>query len=513
MNLPEFGQVSSGRLHHVLLVSLLLWCIAACGWWELETGVPEQPPLHVLPIPARTTHDPIAIALAEDIGRGDLTSRYFVGVERRTARLFAKQPAVAAGVETAGEVFRRVDPQLEISVVRASGSRLESGQTVIEVAGSVRSILTAERVALNFLQQLSGVATMTRRYVDAVVGTKARILDTRKTTPGLRALEKAAVVAGGGTNHRFGLFDMVLVKDNHLAAETELAHLQEAIRRCRTENPTLRIEIEADARSTRCRRFLTLMGVDVILLDNMTARGTHGVRCSFAAGRVQLEASGGVTLETVAAIAATGVDFISVGALTPLCPGDRLLAGTHMRAAVSPAMNAPSTRGFSPLCALRRCISPPPISPANWPRPWARSKRASRNCAGQDSRSKNAPASASGCSARPTVSSPTTSSPDLGPCALIREILVFNETSSTNDYATQRGFGRAPPGGVAVFAERQTAGRGRFGRSWASASHRGLWFSLLLRPTMPIQFWLPPRPTWTAAALARERSKTPSACR
>ncbi|MEI9897060.1 MAG: carboxylating nicotinate-nucleotide diphosphorylase [Chthoniobacter sp.] len=178
----------------------------------------------------------------------------------------------------------------------------------------MRSLLTAERVALNFLQQLSGVATLTRRYVDAVAGTKARILDTRKTTPGLRALEKAAVVAGGGHNHRFGLFDMVLVKDNHLAAKTELRHLQEAIRQCRAENPGLRVEVEADTLD-QVRRFLTLMGVDVILLDNMRpAELAEAVQ--IAGGRVQLEASGGVSLETVAAIAATGVDFISVGALT-----------------------------------------------------------------------------------------------------------------------------------------------------------------------------------------------------
>jgi nicotinate-nucleotide pyrophosphorylase (carboxylating) len=267
-----------------------------------------------LPVAVRSTHDPIAIALAEDLGRGDLTSRYFVGLERRTARLFTKEPAVAAGVEIAAEVFQRVDPQAAIAMVRASGSRLEIGQAVLEVTGAVRSILTAERVALNFLQRLSGVATLTRRYVDAIAGTKARILDTRKTTPGLRALEKAAVLAGGGYNHRFGLFDMVLVKDNHLAAETELRHLQDAIRKCRAENPHVRIEIEADTLH-QVRRFLTLMGVDVILLDNMPlADLAEAVRLT--AGRVQLEASGGVSLETVAAIAATGVDFVSVGALT-----------------------------------------------------------------------------------------------------------------------------------------------------------------------------------------------------
>jgi nicotinate-nucleotide pyrophosphorylase (carboxylating) len=280
--------------------------------------VPEPPRLHVLPTPIRTAHDPVAIALAEDIGRGDLTSRYFVGTERRGARLFVKEPAVAAGVETAAEVFRRVDPQIAVTIVRASGSTLERGQTVLEINGTVRSILTAERVALNFIQRLSGVATLTRRFVEAVGSHKTRILDTRKTTPGLRALEKAAVVAGGGQNHRFGLFDMVMVKDNHLAAETELQHLQAAIRRCQVENPGLRIELEADTLD-QVQRFLTLMGVDVILLDNMTpADMANAVK--FGSGRVQFEASGGVTLDTVAEIAATGVDFISVGALTHSAP-------------------------------------------------------------------------------------------------------------------------------------------------------------------------------------------------
>jgi len=276
--------------------------------------VPEQPALHVLPNPARSAHDPIAIALAEDIGRGDLTSRYFVGTEKREAWIFAKEPAVVAGVETAAEVFRRVDPQMGVSVIRASGSAVEKGQTVLEISGAVRSILTAERVALNFIQRLSGVATLTRKFVDAIAGTKTQILDTRKTTPGLRALEKAAVVAGGGRNHRFGLFDMVMVKDNHLLAETDLHRLQDAIRRCRADHPEVRIELEADTLD-QVRRFLTLMGVEVILLDNMRLEEMKEA-VELGAGRVQFEASGGVSLDTVAGIAATGVDFISVGALT-----------------------------------------------------------------------------------------------------------------------------------------------------------------------------------------------------
>ncbi len=273
-----------------------------------QSAIRKQQPL------TGPAHDPIAIALAEDIGPGDLTSRYFVGTERKSARIFAKEQAVAAGIETAAEVFCRVDPQLEVTIVNASGSRLETGDTVLEICGAVRSILTAERVALNFIQRLSGVATLTRRFVEAVGPHKARILDTRKTTPGLRALEKAAVRAGGGQNHRFGLFDMVMVKDNHLAADIRLPHLHDTILRFRKENPDVRVELEADTLE-QVRRFLTLDGVDVILLDNMPpAEMTEAVR--LGAGRVQFEASGGVSLETVPAIAATGVDFISVGALT-----------------------------------------------------------------------------------------------------------------------------------------------------------------------------------------------------
>jgi nicotinate-nucleotide pyrophosphorylase (carboxylating) len=258
--------------------------------------------------------DLIATALAEDIGSGDLTSQFFVADAVKSARIFAKEAAVAAGVELAVEVFRRVDPALEVRAVKASGSALAAGDTVVELRGSVRSILTGERVALNFLQRLSGVATLTRRYVEAVVPHRARILDTRKTTPGLRALEKAAVVAGGGVNHRMGLYDMVMVKDNHLAAQSTLAELQAAIASFRAAHPGVRVEVEAD-RLEQVRGFLTLTGIDVILLDNMSSAQLR--ECvQLVAGRIPLEASGGVNLDTVNAIAATGVDFISVGALT-----------------------------------------------------------------------------------------------------------------------------------------------------------------------------------------------------
>ena len=260
------------------------------------------------------THDPIAIALAEDLGPGDLTAAFFVDRRPGAARLFAKEPAVAAGVETAAEVFRRVAPEAQIEVLCADGARLLPGEAVLRVEGPLPSLLSAERVALNFLQHLSGIATLTRRFVDAVAGTRARILDTRKTIPGLRALEKAAVRAGGGTNHRMGLYDMVMVKDNHLAAGTSPAQLQAAISRLKQAHPNVRVEIEADT-LTQVESFLSLTGVDVILLDNMTLADLRSA-VALSAGRVPLEASGGVTLETVAAIAATGVDFISAGALT-----------------------------------------------------------------------------------------------------------------------------------------------------------------------------------------------------
>jgi nicotinate-nucleotide pyrophosphorylase (carboxylating) len=263
------------------------------------------------------THDPVAIALAEDIGSGDVTSQYFVPAEQRGfARIIAKEEgAVLAGVETAAEVFSRIDEELLVALLRAPGERLARGEAVLEVRGRVRPILTAERVALNFIQRLSGVATLTRRFVDAVAGTGARILDTRKTTPGLRALEKLAVVAGGGVNHRFGLYDMAMVKDNHLAAGDDAAFLQNAIQRLRTERPGVRVELEADTLE-QVRVFLALEGVDVILLDNMTPETMRGAVRQRGGRGVKFEASGGVTLESVRAIAESGVDFVSIGALT-----------------------------------------------------------------------------------------------------------------------------------------------------------------------------------------------------
>jgi len=260
-------------------------------------------------------HDPIALALAEDIGSGDLTSLYFVPkAATSTARIFAKEPGVVAGVEVAAAVFQQVDPKLSIQVVRESGTALVPGDTVLTVSGRTQSIVTGERVALNFLQRLSGVATLTRRFVQAVEGTGVRILDTRKTTPGLRVLEKQAVKAGGGTNHRMGLYDMVMVKDNHLLAEDRSSELQASLLKLRADHPKVKVELEADTLE-QVQRFVAIEGVDFILLDNMDVE-TLKAAVALRTGAIQFEASGGVNLQTIRAIAETGVDFISVGALT-----------------------------------------------------------------------------------------------------------------------------------------------------------------------------------------------------
>ncbi len=189
-----------------------------------------------------------------------------------------------------------------------------SCHVIIEVRGLARSILKAERVALNFLQRLSGIATLTREFVNAIGDHPAKILDTRKTTPGLRALEKAAVVAGGGSNHRFGLYDMVLVKDNHLATIRGLSSFADQIRQLRHERPNIRIEVEADGLE-QARAFVETPGIDVILLDNMTPAQIREA-VALRRNNIQFEASGGITLKNVKRVAATGVDYISIGALT-----------------------------------------------------------------------------------------------------------------------------------------------------------------------------------------------------
>src|SRR4029077_1533214 len=192
-------------------------------------------------------YDPIAAALEEDIGDGDVTTDFFVPETlHATGRIIVREKAVVAGTGAAAELFRKVDPATDVQINRHDGDDVAAGDVIIEVRGFARSILKAERVALNFLQRLCGIATLTREFVNAVGNHSAKILDTRKTTPGLRALEKAAVVAGGGINHRFGLYDMVLIKDNHLGTLGGLSTFADRIRRLRQERPNIRIEVEAD---------------------------------------------------------------------------------------------------------------------------------------------------------------------------------------------------------------------------------------------------------------------------
>jgi len=260
-------------------------------------------------------YDPIAAALKEDIGDGDVTTDFFVPETlHATGRIIVGEKAVVAGTGAAAEVFRQVDPSTDVEISHSDADEVGAGDVIMEVRGLARSILKAERVALNFLQRLCGIATLTREFINAIENHSAKILDTRKTTPGLRALEKAAVVAGGGVNHRFGLYDMVLIKDNHLATLGGLSTFADRIRRLRQERPNIRIELEADDLE-QVRAFVEIDGIDVILLDNMAPAQ---IREALALRRnnIKFEASGGITLKNVKRVAATGVDFISIGALT-----------------------------------------------------------------------------------------------------------------------------------------------------------------------------------------------------
>jgi nicotinate-nucleotide pyrophosphorylase (carboxylating) len=254
-------------------------------------------------------------ALAEDVGAGDVTTALLVPADARgRAVLTQKAPGVLAGLRVAEAVFHRVDPSLRWHAHASEGVWGEPGTRVAEVAGASRSILTAERVALNFLQRLSGVATLTARYVQAVEGTGARMLDTRKTTPGLRVLEKQAVLAGGGVNHRFGLYDAILVKENHAAMAGGVG---EATRLALAGAEGRPVEVECQTLDEVGEALAA--GAPRILLDNMTNSELREA-VALTAGRAELEASGGVSLETVRSIAETGVDFISVGALTHSAP-------------------------------------------------------------------------------------------------------------------------------------------------------------------------------------------------
>jgi nicotinate-nucleotide pyrophosphorylase (carboxylating) len=261
----------------------------------------------------------IALALAEDIGTGDLTAESVVP-ESATASgvMLLKQDGVISGLETIPAIFRAVDTEIVWQASVKDGDRLTTGTIVGEVSGPARSILTGERTALNFIQRLCGVATMTASYVREIEGTSARIVDTRKTTPGMRILEKQAVVDGGGSNHRIGLFDGVLIKDNHIAAMGGDSAIGDIIRQARRAVPhTVRIEIEV-ATLPQLGKALDA-GADIIMLDNMSVAMMREA-VAITAGRALLEASGGVNLSTVRAIAETGVDLISIGALTHSAP-------------------------------------------------------------------------------------------------------------------------------------------------------------------------------------------------
>lgn len=258
----------------------------------------------------------VKLALDEDVGPGDATTLATVpesAVARAVMR--AREPLVAAGLPLADAAFREMSPAVQIQRLVEDGGRVQSNGVLMEITGPARALLSAERVALNFVQRLSGIATLTAQFVDAVKGTRTQILDTRKTTPGWRRLEKYAVTCGGGHNHRFGLFDRVLIKDNHLAAlrDAKPNAVAAAVRQARIHYPSLQIEVEADTLD-QVEQALAA-GADQILLDNMDPVQLR-LAVQKCKDRAQTEASGGVGLATVRAIAETGVDFISVGALT-----------------------------------------------------------------------------------------------------------------------------------------------------------------------------------------------------
>jgi len=255
--------------------------------------------------------------LREDIGRGDLTSEsIFLPEQTGSARIVGREPFVVAGAELiGGRVFKAQNPVIEISDPVADGTVVKAGQVLFSVSGPVLDLLKAERVALNLLQRVSGIATMTARFVEAVKDYPVRITDTRKTTPGLRILEKYGVTAGGGFNHRFNLADGILIKDNHIAACGSIADAVEKVRRSAPH--TIRIEVETD--TIEQVRECVDCGVDIIMLDNMSPQMMREA-VQFIGGRALVEASGGISLDTVRAVAGSGVDIISIGALTHSAP-------------------------------------------------------------------------------------------------------------------------------------------------------------------------------------------------
>ncbi len=267
--------------------------------------------------PAQSWRRLVELALEEDVGPGDATTPVVVEADRRgNARIEARQDLVACGLGVAGAVFHAVDPQLRFEPRVAEGASVPAGEVLAEVAGSLRAILTAERTALNFLYRTCGVATWTRRFVDAVAGTGTRIVDTRKTLPGWRVLDKYAVAVGGGVNHRVGLYDGVLLKDNHIALAGGVTEAVKAARAAAPANLRIQVEVESEGDALAALE----AGADFLLLDN---RGPEELRRIVArvGERATLEATGGVSLANVREIAETGVHRISIGALTHSAPG------------------------------------------------------------------------------------------------------------------------------------------------------------------------------------------------
>ena len=255
-------------------------------------------------------------ALAEDLGKGDVTTEALISSDQRgTGFIVAKKEGILAGIEVAKQVFHRVDPELKVEILLEDGARVKPGGKVAKVSGSIASILKAERIALNFLQRLSGIASETNRYVERVEGLPVRIMDTRKTTPGLRSLEKYAVRVGGGENHRMNLGDGILIKDNHLAAlRSQGLNIKEIIAKARQNAPQrLPVEVEVGTMSEALEAVEA--GANIVMLDNMNLEDMRKAVKSIH-GRALIEASGGITLGNVRAVAETGVDFISIGALT-----------------------------------------------------------------------------------------------------------------------------------------------------------------------------------------------------
>lgn len=267
----------------------------------------------IAPLDPQRVADAVNQALAEDLGLlGDLTTNATVPADAKaTAVIASRETGVVSGTDLAVAAFRALDPDCTIKITRADGSSVAKGDVVLSVAGNARALLTAERVALNFMGRMSGIATLTRTFVDAIAHTKTRIVDTRKTTPGLRAFEKYAVRCGGGHNHRSGLFDAILIKDNHIVAAGGVAN---AVAQARASaGHMVKIEVEVDTLVQL--KDVLVFGVDAVLLDNMDTT-TLGKAVEMVGRRCLTEASGGVSLATVAGIAETGVDMISVGALT-----------------------------------------------------------------------------------------------------------------------------------------------------------------------------------------------------